>query len=81
MVPLAKATTDRPRDQVKAQQAAKKQELNESSQALNSAADAVDAAESQLAAAQAALAQTRVELARARRLDPAMAAKLKARPG
>ncbi len=66
------------RDQVKAQQAAKKRELNESSRALNSAADAVDAAESQLAAAQAALAQTRIELATARRVDTAMAAKLKA---
>ena len=78
MVPLAQADdlTDR-RDQVKAQQAAKKRELNESSQALNAAADAVQMAESRLVAAQAALAQTRVELASARRLDIAMAAKLK----
>ncbi len=78
MVPLAKADdlTDQ-RDQVKAQQAAKKQELNESSRALNAAADAVDAAESQLASAQAALAQTRIELDAAQRLDVAMAAKLK----
>ena len=79
MVPpaLADDLTDQ-RDQVKAQQAAKKRELNESSRALNVAADAVDAAESQLAAAQAALAQTRIELATARRVDAAMAAKLKA---
>ena len=78
MVPLAKADdlTDK-RQQVKAEQAAKKQELNESSRSLNSAADAVDAAESELAAAQAALAQTRIELATAQRLDVAMAAKLK----
>ncbi|HEY5980541.1 MAG TPA: peptidoglycan DD-metalloendopeptidase family protein [Microlunatus sp.] len=66
------------RDQVKAQQAAKKQELNESSRALNSAADAVHAAESQLASAQAALSRTRTELATAQRVDVAMAAKLKA---
>ena len=66
------------RERVLAQQAAKKRELNESSRALNSAADAVDAAESQLAAAQAALARTRIELATARRVDAAMAAKLKA---
>ncbi|HEU4545793.1 MAG TPA: peptidoglycan DD-metalloendopeptidase family protein, partial [Microlunatus sp.] len=66
------------RERVLAQQAAKKRELNESSRALNSAADAVDAAESQLAAAQAALARTRTELATARRVDAAMAAKLKA---
>ncbi len=78
MVPLAKADDlTEQRDQVKAQQAAKKQELNESSRALNAAADAVDAAESQLAGAQAALARTRVELAAAQRLDVAMAAKLK----
>ncbi|HEU5483382.1 MAG TPA: peptidoglycan DD-metalloendopeptidase family protein [Microlunatus sp.] len=78
LVPLAKADdlTDK-RDQVKAEQAAKKQELNESSHALNAAASAVESAESQLAAAQAALAQTRLELAAARRLDVAMAAKLK----
>ena len=73
---LADDLTDQ-RDQVKAQQAAKKQELNESSRALNAAADAVDVAESQLAGAQAALAQTRVELAAAQRLDVVMAAKLK----
>ena len=79
LVPAAKADdlTDR-RDQVRAQQAAKKHDLNESSQALNAAAAAVSAAESQLAAAQAALAQTRVELAAAERFDIAMAAKLKA---
>ena len=78
LVSTAKADdlTDR-RDQVRAQQAAKKHELNESSHALNAAADAVSAAESELAAAQAALAQTRVELAAAERLDVAMAAKLK----
>ena len=78
LVPLAKADelTDK-RDQVKAQQKAKKQELNESSQALNAAADAVGAAESQLVAAQEALAQTERELAAARRLDIAMASKLK----
>ncbi|BAK36301.1 peptidase M23 family protein [Microlunatus phosphovorus NM-1] len=78
LVPSAKADdlTDR-RDQVRAQQAAKKHDLNESSQALNAAANAVSAAESQLAAAQAALAQTRVELGAAERLDIAMAAKLK----
>ncbi|MFT4163815.1 MAG: hypothetical protein QM650_01065, partial [Microlunatus sp.] len=78
LLPSAKADnlTDR-RDQVRAQQAAKKHELNESSHALNAAADAVSAAEAELAAAQAALAQTRVELAAAQRLDVAMAAKLK----
>lgn len=68
--------TDR-RDEVKAQQAAKQRELGESSRALNQAAAAVDLAESNLAAAQSALAQTRIELARARRIDAAMAAKLK----
>jgi murein DD-endopeptidase MepM/ murein hydrolase activator NlpD len=79
LVPLAKADdlTDQ-RDQVMAQQAAKKQDLNESSKALNAAADAVSAAESQLASAQAALAQTRIELARAQHVDRAMAVKLKA---
>ena len=79
LVPLAEADDlTEQRELVLAQQAAKKRELNESSQALNSAADAVDAAESQLAAAQAELARTRSELATARRVDAAMAAKLKA---
>ena len=78
LVPLAKADdlTDQ-RDRVKAQQAAKKQELNESSHALNAAVDAVSAAQTQLASAQAALAQTQAELATAERVDAAMAAKLK----
>ena len=78
LMPAAKADdlTDQ-RDRVRAQQAAKKQELNESSQALNAAADAVSEAQSQLAAAEAALAQTRNELAAAERLDVVMAAKLK----